>query len=221
MKTFAPSNDLTTKYYKLMETAISKSALAQEFLSHKVRTPHYLIRYIPEDGPAEGGSVLEAFSDEEVLRIKELSAKYGESEFVEHLDEIFDEDRLCDITCHGEIFAIEVDSPSYLYSFMCHKITDNGVKQASLWISLSDEEYLRLLTLHLEDEDMNINRLRYADEPLYNMLSREVDRRFCHEDLYMGIYPYVVTMDEIRADAKAIYAQNPDLHKPGIVCYTV
>lgn len=197
------------------------SALAQNYLATKHRLAHYDVHYITDCCPADGWSSLVSFSEEEKQQIDYLVVKYGKEKFFNHLDEIFDDERLYDIA-PGDIIGFDIDSEYYLYDFTCHQITNEGIKARAIKIHLTDEIYLQLLELHLEDKFMNINRLKYADRSLYDIIMRGVDSCFCDDGFYMSLYPYTVTMDELKTDAANIFEQNPEHFSDyvGIILYT-
>lgn len=183
--------------------------LAQNYLATKERTPHYEIRYITDCCPADGWSALEAFTNDEKAKLVELRGKYGKDDFFNHLEEIFDEDRLDEVV-PGEIFDIDLETPHYVYEFTYHKVTDDGMKTGTLKINLNDETYTELLARHLDDSHLHINSLRYADRKLYDILTSYLDNSFCYDGFYDGFYPYTVTMDELKSDAQKIREQHPD-----------
>jgi hypothetical protein len=183
--------------------------LAQNYLATKERTPHYEIRSISDCCPADGWCNLQSFSDEEMAQLLALREKYGNEDFFNHLDEVFDEDTLHDMIYGSEAISFDLDNEYYMYSFTYHQITPKGVDTGTVKINLMDETYIRLLTHHLEDKDMNINSLRYADRDLYDVVMRGIDGNFCYDDLYMVRYPYTITMDEALADAQKIREQHP------------
>ena len=108
-------------------------------------------------------------------------------------------------------------------TYVYHQITPQGVVTGNVKINLMDETYVRLLAHHLENKDLTINSLRYADKDLFDIVTRGVDVCFCYDGIYEVCEPYTVTMDEIRADAQNIREQNPntyfDMH--GIVGYLI
>ena len=196
--------------------------LAHNYLATKERTPHYEIRSISDCCPADGWCDLQSFTDEEMTQLLALREKYGKEDFFNHLDEIFDEDTLYEIA-PGEIINFDLDSVYYMYSFTCHELTDDGVKDKTVEINLTDETYVKLLALHLGNKDLNINSLRYADKELYEIVTRMVDGTFCDECAYYAFYPYVITMDEIKDDAQKIRELYPDMFGDifGIVGYVI
>ena len=185
--------------------------LAQNYLATKERVPHLEIRSISDDCPADVWCDLNSFSEKELEQLFALREKYGEKDFINHLNEIFDEDTLCDMTYGTDIVSFDLDTEYFMYSFKYHQITENGVYTGNVKINLTDETYVRLLALHLYDKDLNINSLRYADKNLYDIIIREVDQHFWYDDMYIVSSPYTITMDEVRADAQKIREQHPNI----------
>ena len=187
--------------------------LAQNYLATKERVPHLEIRSISDDCPADVWCDLNSFSEKELEQLFALREKYGEKDFINHLNEIFDEDTLCDMTYGTDIVSFDLDTEYYMYNFVYHQITPNGLVTGKVKINLYDEAYVRLLAHHLENKDLTINSLRYADEELYNIVTHGVDCNFCYDDIYEVRDPYTITMDEVKADAQKIREQNPDKFK--------
>ena len=142
-----------------------------------------------------------------------LREKYGKDDFFNHLEEVFDEDTLHDMIYGSEVISFDLDTEYYMYNFVYHQITPNGLVTGKVKINLYDETYVRLLAHHLENKDLTINSLRYADEELYNIVTHGVDCNFCYDDIYEVRDPYTITMDEVKADAQKIREQNPDKFK--------
>lgn len=184
--------------------------LAQNYLATKERTPHYEIRSISDVCPADGWCNLQSFSDEEMAQLRALRDKYGKEDFFNHLNEIFDEDTIIDMVYGSEIISFDLDSEFFMYNFKYHQITSKGVTTENVKIHLCDETYVRLLALHLENKDLTINSLRYADKDLYEVVVCGIDGHFCYDGIYEVCDPYTITMDEIRADAQKIREQHPD-----------
>ena len=184
--------------------------LAQNYLATKERTPHYEIRSISDCCPADGWCNLQSFSKEEMAQLLALREKYGKDGFYNHLDEVFDEDTMHDMIYGSEVISFDLDNEYYMYSFAYHQITDKGVTSGKVKLHLEDETYVRLLALHLENKDLTINSLRYADKNLYEVVNRGVDYHFCYDDGYYVRDPYTITMDEIKADAQKIREQHPE-----------
>lgn len=197
-------------------------AMAQDFLASKVRTPHFEIRSITDCCPAEGWSNLESFSNEDMTKLLALREKYGKKDFFNHLDEIFDEDTVYELAA-GDIFDFDLDTEYYMYTFTYHQITPRGVVTGKVKINLYDETYVRLLALHLENKDLTINSLRYADKDLYDVVMRGIDQHFCYDGIFQVLDPYTITMDEAKADAQQIRELHPDsfANMHGIVGYFI
>ena len=184
--------------------------LAQNYLATKERTPHYEIRSISSCCPADGWCNLVSFSDEEMTKLLALREKYGKEDFFNHLDEVFDEDTLHDMIYGSETISFDLDTEYYMYGFTYHQITQRGVVTGKVKINLWDETYVRLVAHHLENKDLTINSLRYADKDLYDIVTRGVDQNFCYDGIYEVCDPYTITMDEARADAQKIREQHLD-----------
>lgn len=197
--------------------------LAQNYLATKERTPHCEIRSISDCCPADGWCNLQSFTDEEMAQLLALREKYGKEEFYNHLDEVFDEDTLHDMIYGSEVISFDLDNEYYMYSFAYHQITDKGVTSGKVKLHLEDDTYVRLLALHLENKDLTINSLRYADKNLYEVVTRGVDYHFCYDGDYLVRDPYTVTMDEIKADAQMIREQHPEkfANMHGMVGYVI
>ena len=189
--------------------------LAKNFLATKKRVPHYEVRYIDDACPMDSWSNLQSFSDEEMAQLMALYQKYGREDFFNHLEESFDEDTISE-WASGEIIDVDLDVPCYMYRFTCHEMTETGLKDREVRVHLTDATYIRLLAIHLEDRNMNINNLKYADKDLHFAVTYGVDSCYCYDDGYSAAYPYVVTMDEIKEDAAKIMAENPDLFQDNL-----
>ena len=97
--------------------------MAKNYLSSKKRTPHFEIRYINDCCPMDGWSTLEPFSEEEIESLVKLREKYGNDDFVHHLEEVVEEDTLHDIAL-SEVIYIDLETHYYMYNFKYHQITD-------------------------------------------------------------------------------------------------
>ena len=187
--------------------------MAQNYLATKVRTPHYEIRSISDCCPADGWCNLLSFTEDEKRKLLALREKYGKDDFFNHLNEVFDEDTLHDMIYGSEVISFDLDTEYYMYNFVYHQITPNGLVTGKVNIHLYDETYVRLIAHHLENKDLTINSLRYADKDLYDIVTRGVDHHFCDDDIYMVRNPYTITMDEAKADAQKIRELHSDKFK--------
>lgn len=193
--------------------------LAKKCLAGKNRKNYYEIMALDED-KLQQLRFLQEFNDEEVRSLKQLREKYGREEFFRHLDEVFqDPDEVHDLTCGREILDISLDKPYHQYTFCRHELSGDSLVRFKTLVELNDETYIRLLSYCIEDKDMTINKLRYADKAIYNTIVREVDSYLSDDGFYIGDKPYLITMDEIKSDAEMIIQENPDLQTTGIRGY--
>lgn len=193
--------------------------LAKKFLAEKKRKNYYEIIALDEDNQEEL-RFLEDFNNDEVKALRALREKYGQNDFVKHLDEVFsDPDEISDLSCGCEILYINLDKPYHQYRFGRHELCGDSLHKHKTLVELTDECYIRLLSYSIEDKDMNVNKLRYADKALHSIIIREVDNSQCYDGFFMGCNPYLITMDEIKEDATQILAENPELCKSGTMGY--
>ena len=182
--------------------------LAKEFLAKKERKNYYEFKVIQEPF-AEYVTTQNELSDEDVQRLRELKEKYHEA-FVAHLSEALDEDTIDCLDCGDELVDIDLDNVQHQYHFKVHHLYQDGtVHSYDRMVTLTDEEYARLLAWHVLDNRLIINTLRYRDSNLYNRILREVDLYYWEDGMAMMVgEPYLVTMDEAKADAELIMKEN-------------
>lgn len=181
--------------------------LASEFLPKKERKNYFEFKVI-EEPFAEYVCYLNELSNEEVERLRELKAKYQEA-FVEHLSEALDEDAIDGLNCGDELVDIDLDYVQHQYRFRTHHVKPDGtVVSYDRLVSLSDDEYARLLAWHMFDDHLIINTLRYRDSNLYSHILRDIDLYYWDGMVIMEDDPYLVTMDEAKADAELIMKEN-------------
>ena len=183
--------------------------LAKDYSQKKCRKTYYKITFIYDCSSKYKWTHLEPFSDEEVTKLLALRKKYGEDDFFRHINEVFNEKRLHEVAPF-EVAGIDLDTHCYKYEFKYHQITDKGVSSDSVMIKLTDETYIMLLALHLQNVNMTINSLRHSDKSTFNYILNEVDDYFTLDFHYEAKYPFVITMDEIKADAIKIRELYPD-----------
>ena len=96
------------------------------------------------------------------------------------------------------------------YRFKVHHLKPDGtVVSYDRMVELKDEEYARLLAWHLLDNHLIINTLRYRDSNLYSRILRGVDLYYWEDGIAITVdNPYLVTMDEVKADAEMIMKEN-------------
>ncbi len=191
-----------------IETFEDSLKLANEFLTKKERKNLYEFKVIEEpfDDYVYPKNEL---SDEEVERLRQLKAKYQEA-FVEHLNEALDEDTIDNLDCGDELVDIDLDYVMHQYRFKVHHLKPDGtVVSYDRMVELKDEEYARLLAWHLFDNHLIINTLRYRDSNLYSRILREVDLYYWEDGIAITVdNPYLVTMDEVKADAEMIMKEK-------------
>lgn len=193
--------------------------LARKCLAEKNRKNYYEFMAQNDEG-VETLRFLRELSDDVIKALQGLREKYGQDNFVTDLDEVFtDSDEIHDLTFGCEILDINLDKPLHMYRFARHELSGDSLQRRESLVELSDEQYMRLLYLCLEDKDMNVNKLRYADKALYGIVIEGVDNYLCDDGFFMGCNPYLITMDEIKEDAAQILAENPDLCQTETVGY--
>jgi len=185
-------------------------AMAQDFLTTKQRTSFYQFTALDDNFDREYCCYNELSADD-VARLRALKDHYGDA-FVRHLDEVFsDPDIIHDFTGGGEILAIDLDHVHYYYSVSLHELQPDGtVYTIHTSVAFSDDEYARLIAWHLYDEHLVINTLRYRDRKLYDSVLDGAD--LYHTDIDCDCLfvsnPYLITLDEARADADLIVRQR-------------
>lgn len=193
--------------------------LAKTFLSSKKRKNYYEIIALNDDN-LEELRFLQELDDDNIRSLRNLREKYGKDVFVKHLDEVFtDPDEIHDLTCGCEILNFNLDKSFHQYRFALHELIGETLQRRDVLVELTDEWYIRLLSYCIEDSDMNVNKLRYADKTLHGIVTRETDNYLCDDGFFTASNPYLITMDEIKEDAAQILAENPELRKTGIIGY--
>ena len=194
-------------------------SLAKEFFAKKERKAVYELTAYCDDDQQEYGYFHE-LSDDELAALRALRDKYGNEEFVKHLDEVFkDPDVLFDLSYGDEIISFNIDTPYYQYNFSRHELQDGKLHEYKMKIRLSDKMYIYLLALCLDDPTINMNKLKYVDDVAYYTIMRQVDAHLCDDGFFIGDYPYLVTMDELKADAQKLFEANPEFIRDPYIGY--
>lgn len=203
-----------------MEEKNKYAKLAKEFFATKSRKAYFAISAFSKDH-LEEYDFYQEFSDKELQVLRTLRDKYGKDEFVKHLDEfIVDDCEYSDLAGEDEILNIDLDFKFYKYEFGRHELQGDKLTRYSALVEMSDQSYISLLALCLEDQSMNINKLKYADETLYSMIMRGVDAYYFDDDhAYYAMHPYLVTMDELFADVEQILSNHPELRQDNSCCF--
>ena len=198
----------TIKYFINMEktflTFDECLAMAQDFLTTKERDCFYLFTALDDNFDREYYCYNELSADD-VARLRALKDHYGDA-FVRHLDEVFsDPDIIHDFTGGREILAIDLNHLHYHYDLSLHELQPDGtVHTIHTSVAFSDDEYARLIAWHLYDEHLVINTLRYRDRKLYDSVLDGADLYHIDGDCLFVSNPYLITLDEARADADLI-----------------
>lgn len=193
--------------------------LAEEYFATKVRLPNYELTALDEDTHSEV-CFYETFSDEELQLLLSLKERYGQDEFVKHLDKVFtDSDELYDLSCGKEILSIDLDKPYYTYEFGCHELVDGVLCKHTVRVLMDDQQYTKALSLLLSDSGMNLNKLQFADSSLYGLIYNQIVHSFCDNGFYFGNYPFLVTLDELQRDADEIRGQHTGIEKKNGIGY--
>lgn len=184
--------------------------LANEFLTTKERSNFYQFTALNDDNGSEYYCYNELSADN-VARLRALKDKYGDA-FVHHLDEVFSNpDFIHDFTGGGEILAIDLDHVHCHYGLALHELQPDGtVHTIPTSVAFSDDEYARLLAWHLYDGHLTVNTLRYRDRKLYDSVLDGADLYHTDTDgdcLFVTA-PYLITLDEAKADADIIVQQH-------------
>ena len=149
---------------------------------------------------------------EELDSLKRVIEKYGTENINDHLDEVIeDEDYRSDLFPEY-ITDIDLDSEYNSYQFRMHYMKrDGSLHSRKIEVEWLLKDYARLLELCVADPSMNFNKLKFADEEIYNKLLRDTDCYNVEEYFFVGTEPYLITMDEVMADADEIRKKFPEL----------
>ena len=196
--------------YKFFDENCKALLLAKEFFAKKERKAVCELTAYCDDDQQEYVHFQE-FSEEELAALRVLRDKYGNEELVKHLDEVFeDPDELHDLSCGDEITSLDIDTPYYQYLFSRHELQDGKLNEYKMKIELSDKMYIYLLALCLDDPSINMNKLEHVDKGTYSIIMHQVDAYLSDDGFFVGRYPYLVTMDELKSDAQKVFETNPE-----------
>ena len=188
------------------ETLEKYQELAKNFLTKKERVNYYETTSY-DDLHDENVSTLVKLSDEEISMVRDLKTRYGK-DFVNHLVEVFDDEDVVSDLFNADPVDIDLDTVYHQYCFTISEVDGDKVTSRPILIELSDEEYSKLLALHLYDTHLVINTLFYRDEKLARRIMRDALRYKCDEDTPFLDHPFVIVMDEALADADQIRQDN-------------
>ncbi|MBR2204706.1 MAG: hypothetical protein IJ914_11070 [Prevotella sp.] len=182
--------------------------MIQAFLDKKERTDYYETTSYDEFTHENVSMLVEYISDEELTKLRELKAHYGE-DFVNHLIEVFDdEDFISDLFC-GEYIDIDLDTVYHQYDFTICEVDGDKVDSRKFKVQLTDEEYSDLLAWHLYDNHLVINTLFYRDKILARKIMRNAMYEYSYDGMFYDIeHPFTIVMDEALADVAQIMQDN-------------
>lgn len=184
--------------------------LAAEFLTEKERKNYYLFTAYDDFSDTDYGC-FNVLSDSDVAQLRELKDKYGRA-FFGHLGEVFDDpDTIHDFTGGGDILDIDLDTVYHRYGIVLHELhPDGAVFSTRTKVTLSDDQYARLIAWHLYDEHLTMNLLRHHDRELYDVVMLAADNYYSDTDCdcLMVSHPYLVTLDEAKADSEQIVVKH-------------
>ena len=190
------------------QTRIKK--IVEEFMANKPKNRVYPVTFLNEE---TGEYVMYLkFTPEQVDAIRSVIEKYKMENFNDHIEEIVSpEDEPTDLF-PDEVIDIDLATDFNAYAFTIHYMLKDGTMGARK-IEVEDlpKNYARWLELCVEDKGMNFNKMRYADEVSYKSLLRSIDLNNCDDGFYIDNYPYLITMDELKADAATILENHPEI----------
>lgn len=190
--------DFEFKYEQCLE-------MAKEFLTTKERVDLYGFIYFDEEANEEMMR-LYPLEDDVLARLRAAKERDGDkwslSDVFDNQDEIYDY-----IEEKGDNFIdIDIKHVLHRYKFSIQEIKPDGTNHSYPWsITLSDDEYARLLAWNIHDVHLTINLLRYRDRELYDKIMDDIDRHYYNRrgECLLVDNPYVPMFDEAKADAEA------------------
>ena len=208
--------------------AKAEAAAKEYFYKKKQRQAYYWVgRCLYGDGDSDYEALI-PLTDEEVARAKELIIDtINECEFIDKqvstvkealeeltYDELFEQNeelrKLLEEPCEKaniEPVEIDFDKRHYFYNFSCLVYESKEKKVCepmTVRVLLSDEEYLTLLALQLEDRDnFCFNQLLKTHPKLAIRLNSAVEGCI-YGWCYPVHVPFAIIFEEVQADAEAI-----------------
>ena len=187
--------------------------MAKAYLATKQRTKHYTYIYAVQseiDDSYQTYCKKFVLSDEEVEKIRALKQQHGD-DFVDYIDEVFGEGvdkydyeffgfRECN-------FLVDISTdPFYKYCFGIHEVDGDKVSHFHEYISLRDDDYVKLIAWNMCKERLTFNNLYHYDKELWDSIMRSLDYE-CYNDEdfeYKYSRPFLITMDEAAEDAEKL-----------------
>ncbi|MCM1429787.1 MAG: hypothetical protein NC097_08355 [Clostridium sp.] len=204
-----------------MDTKTSVQNAVDNLFANKTFTLGYMFETVCSDYGEEQYHY-EVLSPQNYNLLYSLFEKYGYDEMHLHLDEVFDTDKIYDLSHGEELTNIVIDAPQKLYHFGIHSLLKDGTLQLREHnIPLEDDEYKKLLELMLEDQSLNFNSLEYADNKLYRSIKLQIDNMLYSGDFYENTSPFIVSFDEAQEDVEKILAEHPEWKSSGTCMYSI
>ena len=215
-------NFKTESDMNIYETNAAAVNAAKEHFSSKTERNFYRVNALNEDF-LEEVCYHQEFSPEEVAQLRDLRAKYGEEEYLKHLIEVFeDEGIIHNLSGGDEIISIDLDSPMRKYRFQVRFFNEEKTYSRQAMVELSEDEYVRLLALRIDDNHMNMSVLRHIDAALHDKILKDVEWQCASDDGFlMCPDPFLVTMDEVNEDAEVVKGKHPEFVHTGFKVYFV
>ena len=216
----------------IREKTAECEAKAKAFFATKVRKKAYVFSgEVPENCPK---SFLCCLTDEEVARVKVLTVEHyndyvkihlpnwDETDLVSSFEQLCKEDLLAEI--YGENQELDdlifdrynrLDGPFILHSidlqnvYCLYSMTyqEFGKEPIKIKASLTDEEYIYLLTQRLLNDSFSFNRLLLYRPELAQKINEQLDG-CCNDFLFESENPFLIVFDEVNADAEAIQKED-------------
>ena len=219
-----------------MRDKITKhETMAREYLLKKERSKFYFLSGVSafEHDDSEVG-YMHALTDKEVDCLKEACsrayAEYAETPgkgysieeitadlSLNELEGLDDElDKFLIDLCYDQmdmhLHAMDLEHPHYLYQMSCRGYNERRgemMNPVSFKVSLTDDEYVYLLSQQLMNRyGFNFNRLLLLRPELAQKICERAESAYCGW-ICSNNMPFLIQMDDVRADAEAIAGPEP------------
>ena len=202
------------------------------FFATKERKKSYVFSgEVPENCPR---SFLCCLTDEEVTRVKKITIEYynddvrknmpnwDETDLVSSFDQLCEKDLLAEMYGKNQelndlifnryngydgpfiLHSIDLQNAYCVYSMTYQEFGKEPIK---VKVSLTDEEYIYLLTQRLLNDSFSFNRLLLYRPELAQKINEQLDG-CCNDFLFESENPFLIVFDKVNADAEAILKEN-------------
>lgn len=167
-----------------------------------ISTKHNRIAYatsVYDEDDASYYQILSELDEEERTTVLALREKYGEEDFMNHMEEC---DYLIDIPDGLDILKVDLDTPHYLYNFQIREYNQetNSFESCHNLIEVDNDTYAKMLTYSLMDSIRSIMDVRRYDKELYDDIMEKAMFQYTSWYDGYGRKPFVVTLDELEED---------------------